>query len=218
MRKKLLKFMIIMAALSVTACGQQEEAVQEENKTAEVAPAQEKAPEEEVQEEKEEAPATNEEPKSLEERAFMEFEAENLEGETVTQDIFKDKKLTMINIWGTFCGPCIEEMPFLGELNQEYADKDFQIVGVVADSLDQDMNIDPAQVEKAQEMVKETGASYLHILPSKELVEKKLVYTQMIPETIFVDSTGQQIGDLVIGSKDKAGWSAIIDEKLAEVQ
>lgn len=213
MRKKLLKFMIIMAALSVTACGQQQEAVQEENKTAEVAPAEEKAPE--VQEEETTA---NEEPKSLEERAFMEFEAENLEGETVTQDIFKDKKLTMINIWGTFCGPCIEEMPFLGELNQEYADKDFQIVGVVADSLDQDMNIDPAQVEKAQEMVKETGASYLHILPSKELVEKKLVYTQMIPETIFVDSTGQQIGDLVIGSKDKAGWSAIIDEKLAEVQ
>lgn len=213
MRKKLLKFMIIMAALSVTACGQQQEAVQEENKTAEVAPAEEKAPE--VQEEETTA---NEEPKSLEERAFMEFEAENLEGETVTQDIFKDKKLTMINIWGTFCGPCIEEMPFLGELNQEYADKDFQIVGVVADSLDQDMNIDPAQVEKAQEMVKETGASYLHILPSRELVEKKLVYTQMIPETIFVDSTGQQIGDRIIGSKDKAGWSAAIDEKLAEIQ
>lgn len=214
MRKKLLKFMIIVAALAFTACSQQQQTVQEENKTEEVAPAEEKAAEE-VQEEN---TAANEEPKSLEERAFMEFEAETVDGERVTQDIFKDKKLTMVNIWGTFCGPCIEEMPFLGELNQEYADQDFQIVGVVADSLDQEMNIDPAQVDKAKEIAQETGATYLHILPSRELVEKKLVYTQMIPETIFVDSTGQQIGDRIIGSKDKAGWSAAIDEKLAEIQ
>lgn len=216
MKKRIFTFMIMAAALSVTACQQEKE---EKLNTALEQQAETPKENTETTETKENIEQnTTKEPVSLEERAFMEFEAQDLSGETVNQDVFKDKKLTMVNIWGTFCGPCIEEMPYLGELNKEYQDKGFQIVGVVADGIDQEMNIDPTQVEKAKGMVEQTGADYLHILPTKDLIEKKLIYTQVIPETIFVDSTGQQIGDPVIGSNDKAGWSKIIDEKLAEIQ
>lgn len=216
MKKRIFTFMIMAAALSVTACQQEKE---EKLNTALEQQAETPKENTETTETKENIEQnTTQEPVSLEERAFMEFEAQDLSGETVNQDVFKDKKLTMVNIWGTFCGPCIEEMPYLGELNKEYQDKGFQIVGVVADGIDQEMNIDPTQVEKAKGMVEQTGADYLHILPTKDLIEKKLIYTQVIPETIFVDSTGQQIGDPVIGSNDKAGWSKIIDEKLAEIQ
>lgn len=216
MKKRIFAFMIMAAALSVTACQQEKE---ETSNTALEQQAETSKENTETTETKENTEQnTTKEPVSLEERAFMEFEAQDLSGETVNQDVFKDKKLTMVNIWGTFCGPCIEEMPYLGELNKEYQDKGFQIVGVVADGIDQEMNIDPTQVEKAKGMVEQTGADYLHILPTKDLIEKKLIYTQVIPETIFVDSTGQQIGDPVIGSNDKAGWSKIIDEKLAEIQ
>lgn len=216
MKKRIFTFMIMAAALSVTACQQEKE---EKLNTALEQQAETPKENTETTETKENIEQnTTKEPVSLEERAFMEFEAQDLSGETVNQDVFKDKKLTMVNIWGTFCGPCIEEMPYLGELNKEYQDKGFQIVGVVADGIDQEMNIDPTQVEKAKGMVEQTGADYLHILPTKDLIEKKLIYTQVIPETIFVDSTGQQVGDPVIGSNDKAGWSNIIDEKLAEIQ
>ena len=37
------------------------------------------------------------------EPSFSHFTATDLDGNTVTEDIFKDYKLTMINIWGTFC-------------------------------------------------------------------------------------------------------------------
>lgn len=216
MKKRIFTFMIMAAALSVTACQQEKE---EKLNTALEQQAETPKENTETTETKENIEQnTTQEPVSLEERAFMEFEAQDLSGETINQDVFKDKKLTMVNIWGTFCGPCIQEMPYLGELNKEYQDKGFQIVGVVADGIDQEMNIDPAQVEKAKGMVEQTGADYLHILPTKDLIEKKLIYTQVIPETIFVDSTGQQVGDPVIGSNDKAGWSNIIDEKLAEIQ
>ena len=39
------------------------------------------------------------------------FEIVDLNGDTVTQDIFKDYDITMINIWATWCGPCRSELP-----------------------------------------------------------------------------------------------------------
>ena len=63
------------------------------------------------------------------ENIFGEFEAKTLDGEDVTQEIFGQSKLTMINIWGTFCGPCIQEMPDLGEISRSYDSGEFQMIG-----------------------------------------------------------------------------------------
>ena len=41
------------------------------------------------------------------------FESQDLDGNKITSDIFSNNIITMINIWGTFCGPCIREMPEL---------------------------------------------------------------------------------------------------------
>ena len=58
----------------------------------------------------------------------LEFTGEDLEGNKVdSKELFAKAKVTMINVWGTFCSPCIMEMPDLGELSREYADKDFQV-------------------------------------------------------------------------------------------
>ena len=45
------------------------------------------------------------------------FTAKDLDGNTVTEEIFAEKDLTVVNIWGTFCPPCIAEMPELGEFH-----------------------------------------------------------------------------------------------------
>lgn len=212
MNKKIIAFLMLTALLALPACQNQSKEENTQVKTEETTPKENQGEVETKTQEKEE------EATSSKETAFTSFEAPNLEGETVSQEIFKDKKLTMINIWGTFCGPCIEEMPYLGALNKEYADKGFQVVGLVVDTIDDDWNIDPAQVEKAKEMSVQTGADYTHFLPTEDLIQNRLIYSQVIPETIFVDSTGKQIGDEIIGSRNKEQWSEIIDEKLAEVE
>ncbi|KAJ49208.1 putative oxidoreductase, partial [Clostridium tetanomorphum DSM 665] len=66
-------------------------------------------------------------------KTMPEFKVNDVNDKVVTNDIFKDKKLTMINIWGTFCKPCIDEMPELQDLYNEYGKKDVNIIGVVAD-------------------------------------------------------------------------------------
>ena len=139
------------------------------------------------------------------------FSTTDVDGNTIDQSVLKGKKLTMVNIWATFCGPCINEMPDLGELNKEYSDKGFQIIGIPVDVTDYYGNIDAGQIELAKDIIDETNADYLHILPSASLNQAKLSQVTSVPETIFVDENGNQIGESYIGSRSKQQWKEIVD-------
>ena len=83
---------------------------------------------------------------------LSDFSTTDLDGSAADESIFAEYKLTMVNIWATFCGPCLQEMPDLGALHQEYQDQGFQIVGIVTDVLNQDGSISESQVEVAKEI------------------------------------------------------------------
>lgn len=146
------------------------------------------------------------------------FTAKDLDGNEVTQDIFASNKLTMVNIWATFCGPCINEMPDLGELAAEYADKGVGIVGIPLDVTDEKGNIDSYLYNEAVDIVATTKAAYTHIVPVESMFVRKLASVTAVPETIFVDSQGNQVGDCYYGARSKTQWTAIIEELLGEVQ
>ena len=145
------------------------------------------------------------------------FSTTDLEGNTLDQSILADYDPTMVNVWATFCGPCINEMPDLGELAAEYADKGVQIIGLVSDTMDSDGTISDSQVETAKEIVAETGADYRHLLPSDDLLGI-LSQIYAVPTTFFVDSEGVQVGDAIVTAQSKKKWIETIDGMLAEVQ
>lgn len=145
------------------------------------------------------------------------FSATDLDGNTVDQSMLADYDLTMVNVWATFCRPCINEMPDLGALAQEYQDKGVQIVGLVSDVLNTDGTIIEEQVQTARDIVSQTGAAYTHLLPSEDLYGV-LSQIQYVPTTFFVDSTGAQVGSAVISAQSKDKWVETIDAMLAEVQ
>ena len=60
------------------------------------------------------------------------FIAKDLQGNEITESIFAEKDLTVVNIWGTFCPPCIAEMPERGEWAKEMPDN-VQLVGLIVD-------------------------------------------------------------------------------------
>lgn len=144
------------------------------------------------------------------------FSAEDLDGNALDQSILEGHTLTMVNVWATFCTPCISEMPELGELAEEYADKGVQIVGLVSDVLDSDGSVSETQLDTAREIVSATSANYTHIVPSVDFYGILYQITS-VPTTFFVDETGAQVGYAYLGARDKAEWSTIIDEMLAEV-
>jgi thiol-disulfide isomerase/thioredoxin len=139
------------------------------------------------------------------------FSAMDLDGNTQTEAIYAGHDLTMINLWATFCGPCIQEMPHLGEIAEEYKGKGFQIVGVVADAAKTE------EAEKARQLVNTTGANYLHLLPDQSL-SPILTASAYVPTTVFVDKNGKQVGELYIGAHSKAEWISIIEELLEQVR
>lgn len=148
---------------------------------------------------------------------FESFTATTLEGEEVTQAVFAEYDLTMVNIWGTFCGPCITEMPELAAISREYEDMGVQVVGVVVDAADSTGEPYADILEDARNIVEETGADYMHILPSKDLIASKLSQVSAVPETVFVDKEGRQVGRSYTGARMADDWKVILDGLLEEV-
>ena len=144
------------------------------------------------------------------------FTAVDLDGKSVDQSIFSGYKLTMVNVWATFCSPCISEMPELGVLNRNYVENGFQIIGIVGDASDGE-TVDAGTVDTAMEIIEQTGADYLHILPSADLMDGFLSEVIYVPTTIFVDENGNQVGEQYVGALSYEEWLDIVDDLLEEV-
>lgn len=147
---------------------------------------------------------------------FTGFETVALDGETYSQKIFEGNKLTMVNIWGTFCSPCINEMPDLEKLSKDYADKNFVIVGIVADTFDYlKAENNELKIADAKKIIEQTGVTYTNLLPSESLNAAKLDYIRTFPTTYFLNEKGELLGEY-IGSRTYDQWTAIINSLLAE--
>lgn len=144
------------------------------------------------------------------EGSSVSFQTTDLDGNAVdSKDIFAENKITMINIWGTYCGPCVEEMPELEKINQEYADKGAAIIGLVVDVTETDDSF----LQEAKDIVKDTGVTYLNIKAWDGY--KDQLSAPATPTTYFVDSEGKIVGKSVIGTNlDK--YRERLDELLAQ--
>ena len=125
---------------------------------------------------------------------FPEFKTTDTKGNEVTEKIFADKDITMVNVWGTFCGPCINEMPELQKIYESLPDN-ANLIGIVAD-VPEGMK---DGVDNANYIEKQTGVKYTNLTLSDSLSSfVKRFYA--VPTTIFVDKEGNIIGDLVMGA------------------
>ena len=149
------------------------------------------------------------EPPDQEEAApiFITFEGTDLDGNSVSQEIFTQSKLTMVNVWATYCNPCLSEMPGLGELAAEYDPAEFQLIGIVSDVIEGE---DQSLVES---LIQETGADYLHLLANDSIGQAILSSVSGVPTTFFFDGEGAYLGG-VVGSAEKSAWEGLINELL----
>ena len=135
------------------------------------------------------------------------FEAHDTEGNAVSSEIFSETKLTMVNVWATYCNPCLREMPGLGELAGEYASDEFRIVGVVSDVVE---GSDQKTLDYVTDLVEQTSADYTHLLLNESLYRALLTDVSAVPTTFFIDEDGV-ILDTVVGSMDKSMWEEKIN-------
>lgn len=122
------------------------------------------------------------------------FETKDLDGNTVTsEELFAGNKVTMINIWATWCGPCKNELPELEKMNSEIEAKGCKIIGICDDTTEGESTI-----EEAKAILKEKGVNYLNIQQTEEI--KSLIPPISYPTTYFVDSEGNLLTEPVVGA------------------
>lgn len=141
------------------------------------------------------------------------FEGQDIEGNAVSNAVFSESKLTMVNVWATYCNPCLSEMPGLGELANEYASEDFQIIGIISDV---QTGAASETIAYAADLIEQTGADYTHLLLNKSLYDALLTDVTAVPTTYFIDANGT-ILDTVVGSMEKSAWEEKINALLEEL-
>lgn len=142
------------------------------------------------------------------------FSMEDIEGETYTQEMFADYDLTMVNVFTTWCTPCINEIPDLEKLRNDMTDQGVNVVGIVLDAIDSYGGTDKSTVEKAKLLAKQTGVTYPFLIPDETYLNGRLFGIQAVPETFFVDKGGNVVGETYSGSRSFEEWKSIVEEIL----
>ena len=115
----------------------------------------------------------------------------DMQEEPATLAGFRGKPL-LLNLWATWCAPCIKEMPSLARLAAALKDQGLSVVAVSEDRGGK------FQVEP---FLKEHGVAGLPILLDKTSSAMKALKVQILPMTLLVDADGAEIGR-VYGDRD----------------
>lgn len=141
------------------------------------------------------------------------FTTEDINGEEYTEAVFQEADLTMVNVFATWCGPCVNEIPYLAELDEKMKDKGVQVIGVVMDAV-KGTEKDEEGIKKAQILAEKTKAEYPFLLPDSGYMNGRLAYVQAFPETFFVDKNGNIVGETYSGSRSLEEWEEIVNTEL----
>lgn len=133
---------------------------------------------------------------SLVKKGYEEWAKEPVTLNTIDEPAIKDllknnsDKLRLINIWATWCGPCVTEFPEFISINRMFRRRDFEFISISAD--------DPAKKEKVLKFLQQQQASntnYLFAIDDKyKLIEAvDPAWQGALPYTILVEPGGKII-------------------------
>jgi peroxiredoxin len=125
------------------------------------------------------------------------FALPDLAGKMVSLADFKGK-VVLLNIWATWCPPCVAEMPSMETLYQELKDEDFEIIAV---------SIDESGSDVVAPFMKKHKLSF-PALTDTQGTTKNLYQTTGVPESFIIDKDGI-IVEKVIGPRECASPGAI---------
>ncbi len=122
-----------------------------------------------------------------------EFHATTLDGTARTKSIADYKgQVVLINLWATWCGPCVIEMPSIQRLYDRYRDAGLKVVAVAVD--------DPGYEQRILDFVAEHHLTFEILHEGTGKIEAAF-QTQGIPATFLIGRDGR-IRKLNLGAAD----------------
>lgn len=132
------------------------------------------------------------------------FSWKDKDGKTVSFDTFRGK-VTLVNFWATWCGPCKRELPDLIALSKEMESKGVKVIGI---STDRGSNV----IDDVKSFVAQAGITY-QIVISNEDLEEAYGNIRVIPTTFLIDADGK-IAETIIGGRTKEQFAEAINALL----
>mgnify|MGYP000320692854 FL=1 len=145
------------------------------------------------------------------------FETKGVDGKDYTEKVFSDYDLTLVNVFTTWCSPCVNEIPELEKLYEEMKEKGVGVVGVVLDTVGDDAKQNEDTVKKAGVLKEKTKASYPFLVPDSTMMNGRLNGISAFPETFFVDKEGNIVGETYSGSHTLDEWKEIVEKELKNI-
>ncbi len=141
------------------------------------------------------------------------FAANSLEGEELVRSIdFIGDKVLLLEFWSVFCSSCIQEMPFMVELDRRWKDKGLKIIGVNTDFFG------PERIRRFMARL-DPKPGYQMISDQNQRIARAF-NVEAIPVTVLIDSSGWirlyhlgwQPDDREVIEKEVAKWVGRIHE------
>jgi peroxiredoxin len=126
-------------------------------------------------------------------RPAPDFALPSLDGKMVSLSDYKGH-VVLVNIWATWCPPCVDEMPSMENLYKEFKDENFEILAV---------SIDALGANAVRPFMKKYNLSFPALLDPEATI-KTLYQTTGVPESFIVNKEGILV-EKVIGPRN---WAA----------
>lgn len=102
-------------------------------------------------------------------------------------------KVVLVNLWATWCPPCVAELPILDQIAQDYADKGLVVLGIAGDE----------DTQEVRDFLAKSPVKFEVLLDPDGAIGTQYGITGY-PETFFVDREGR-LREKIIGSVPHKG-------------
>lgn len=113
---------------------------------------------------------------------FPRAAVKDLKGQRIELRDILQGKLTLVNFWATYCVPCRKEMKYLNQLNTQYGDRNFQVIGVAIDN--------SKTVGRVRSLVRSQKLNYEILLDTDQNLYRTF-NTSAMPFSVLVNDSGE---------------------------
>ncbi|MDQ2105726.1 TlpA family protein disulfide reductase [Azospirillum isscasi] len=106
------------------------------------------------------------------------------EGRRVDLSEFKGR-LVLLNLWATWCAPCVKEMPALDRLQAQLGGPGFQVVA---------LSVDRGGKDQVAPFYQRTGVKNLALYLDPSSASMQTLTLRGLPTTLLVDQEGRELG------------------------
>lgn len=144
---------------------------------------------------------------SLEGKIAPEFKLKGLDGNQYRLTDYRDR-VVLLNFWATWSKPCINEIPDISALYNDYKDNGLVVIGI---SLDSKSSLDDEELKAKCE---ELGIDYTILRSDEATIENYIDPSGgLIPQTYIIDRDGI-ITDAIAGERDSETFEEMIEPYL----